>query len=115
MANEFVFETIIEIKVDPRLRQFDAQLDDVIQIAARNIESRAKQLVPVDTGDTQSSIEARSPKKMEWRIGPTTEYAPFLEFGTERMSARPYLIPSIEHEKPRIKKAIEELIRKLSS
>ena len=116
MAGGFTFETKIEIKLDPRWKQLESQFEAVIQIAARNIESRSKQLVPIDTGATMNSIEARPEGKMEWRIGPTTEYAPFLEFGTSRgMDARPYMIPSGEHERPRVRKAVAELTKRLES
>ena len=115
MAGGFTFETKIEIKLDPRWKQLESQFEAVIQIAARNIEGRSKQLVPIDTGATMNSIEARPEGKMEWRIGPTTEYAPFLEFGTERMPARPYMIPSGEHERPRVRKAVAELTKRLES
>ena len=121
MAEGFVFETKIEIKLDPRWRQLESEFEAVIQIAARNIEARSKRLVPIDTGATMNSIEARSEGKMEWRIGPTTEYAPFLEFGTadtsgsEIMPARPYMIPSGEHERPRVRKAVAELVKRLES
>ena len=115
MAGGFTFETKIEIKLDPRWKQLESQFEAVVQIAARNIEARSKQLVPIDTGATMNSIEARPEGKMEWRIGPTTEYAPFLEFGTERMTARPYMIPSGEHERPRVRKAVAELTKRLES
>ena len=115
MANEFVFETKIEIKIDPRWKGIASQLEDIIQIAARNIEGRAKKLVPYDTGATSNSIQARPAGDMEWRIGPTTEYAPFLEFGTVRMKERPFMVPSSEHEKPRVRKAIMEMLKKLES
>jgi|TARA_R110002020_G_scaffold21850_9_gene74082 HK97 gp10 family phage protein len=110
---DFVFETKIEIKIDPRWKNVESELNDVIQVAARNIESRAKQLVPRKTGATANSIEARPQGEMEWRVGPTTDYAPFLEFGTVYMKERPYLIPSAEHERPRVSKAVTELVKKL--
>ena len=110
---DFVFETKVEITLDPRWRQIGSQLEDVIQIAARNIEGRSKQLVPRDTGATLNSIQARPQGPMEWRVGPTTDYAPFLECGTVYMKERPYMVPSAEHERPRVTKAVAELVKKL--
>jgi len=110
---DFVFETKLEIKTDPRWRQLEEQFNDVIQVAARNIEGRSKQLVPVDTGATKNSIEARPQGRMEWRIGPTTDYAPFLEFGTVYMKERAFMVPSAEHERPRVTRAVAELVQKL--
>ena len=78
----------------------NGRLRDVVQVAARNIETRSKQLVPVDTGATRASIAPTfSADGLEARIGPTTAYAPFLEFGTSHMAARPYMLPALEQER----------------
>lgn len=61
----------------------------------------ARELVRVDTGTTRDSIN-KSPgviqkeNKGEWsvRYGPTTFYAPFLEYGTRHMHPYPFMIPS---------------------
>ena len=113
MADGFVFETKIEIKLDPRWRRLESEFEAVVQIAARNIEARSKRLVPIDTGATMNSIEARPEGKMEWRIGPTTEYAPFLEYWTRHMIARPFLIPAVEVEAPRLEQALSQLMQRL--
>ena len=60
----------------------------------------AQRLVHVDTGQTRDSIN-KSPGVTvkadgEWsvRYGPTTFYAPFLEYGTIRTRPYPFMIPS---------------------
>lgn len=64
---------------------------------------RARELVPVLTGDTYRSINSdpgviSKGQKGEWsiRYGPTTFYSPFLEYGTRFMSPRPFMIPSAD-------------------
>ena len=90
---------------------FQDKIKTVVQIAARNIEKDAKQRMTdwpaVDTGDTRGSIfvDPGTPSFSQ-RIGPTTEYAPFIEFGTSRMSARPFMIPALEKEAPRFQDAL---------
>lgn len=62
---------------------------------------RAREFVPYDTGETHDSINSApgvigKGHKGEWsiRYGPTTFYAPFLEYGTVNMAPRAFMIPS---------------------
>ena len=65
----------------------------------------ARQLVPVRTGHLRSSIYA---KISEWvaEIGAEATYALFVEFGTHRMRAQPYLYPAIQRHLPRLEQII---------
>ena len=42
-------------------------------------------------------------------IGPTTSYAPYLEFGTRRMSPRPFMGPALAAVEPSFTAAMEQL------
>ena len=100
---------------DRRLQELSAELQtkvrQVVLIAAHNTERRAKELVPVDTGDTKNSIEVRpGPGDMEAEVGPTTDYAPFLEFGTRRMAARPFMVPAAEAERGPFMAALKAIV-----
>ena len=97
------FDATVRVE-DARLRALFAKLRPglvaVVAIAAHNVEGRAKELVPVDTGATKNSIQPTFQSGgLAARIGPTTTYAPFLEFGTHRMRARPFLIPALEQNR----------------
>ena len=50
-------------------------------------------------------------ENLEWTIGPVTEYAPFIEYGTRHMQARPFLVPALEDERPRLQSALEQLMK----
>jgi len=116
MAEKFEMNVSVTVDIE-KLSKFNNQLDDkikqVVQIAARNIEKDAKQRMAdwpaVDTGTTMNSIfvDPGSPSFSQ-HIGPTTEYAPFIEFGTRYMSARPFMIPALEKEAPRFKEALSD-------
>ena len=54
-------------------------------------------------------------ENLEWRVGPVTEYSPFIEFGTVYMRARPFMVPALESEAPRFREAIEQLMKKLET
>lgn len=102
--------------LDALVKNLDPELIAVVAIAAHNVERRAKDWVPVDTGATKNSILPRfSEGGMVAEIGPTTAYAPFLEFGTRFMAARPFMIPALEAERQPFLTAIAQLIEKAAN
>ena len=109
----FGADVTVTFQLDPRWRQLEQEFQQVVEIAARHVETKAKDDVPVDTGATKNSINATQEGELAWRVGPTTEYAPFLEYGTRYMIARPFLIPAVEVEAPRLEQALGQLIQRL--
>lgn len=66
-----------------------------------------------DTGRLVSSIFAEVlPSGLEAEVGTTIKYGKFLEFGTSKMGARPWLHPAFERQKPRIRKRLEQEFQK---
>ena len=60
-------------------------------------EGFAKKLCPVDTGRLRNSISHATSGDDEY-IGTNVEYAPYVELGTHRTPAQPYLKPAVaEH------------------
>ena len=70
------------------------------EIGAR-VERRAKELVPVDTGFLRSSINHQVAGNV-LHINADADYASFIEFGTMRMTAQPYLLPAVREVQPQI-------------
>ena len=101
-----------EVTVDTQgLERFIEQarpvLEKVVLSAGHNVEAGAKERVPVDTGATKNSIKVTSiDDGLGASIGPSTSYAPFLEFGTHKMAARPYMRPALEHERKPFEEAV---------
>ena len=54
-----------------------------------------------DTGRLLGGVrmELPTPSRMIGRVGTAVQYGPYLEFGTSRMAARPWLLPSFEKAK----------------
>lgn len=62
------------------------------------VERVAKSLCPVDTGRLRSSIThalGRDSRSLYCDVGTDVEYAPYVEFGTLRQGAQPYLRPAL--------------------
>ena len=107
--------TIDRKKLDRLILLLPVQLEAVLEIAARSIEGKAKQTVPVDTNATRGSIRVDNLGNFSRRIGPTTDYATYLEFGTSRMPARPYIVPAAESERPRLQAAVSAMLDRLGT
>jgi HK97 gp10 family phage protein len=95
------------------MQRFDSAMQNHVQEQlaswAEAVKALAKQLVPVRTGHLRDSIYA---KISEWmaEISSEAAYALFVEFGTRRMRARPYLFPAIQEHLSRLEQIICEAI-----
>lgn len=68
------------------------------QRAANTIFNRSKQMVPVDTGALRSSanVEPASGAAGQYtaKVNYEMHYAIYVEMGTSKMAAQPYLVPA---------------------
>lgn len=85
-----------------------------VDFGAKRIERRAKYLCPVDTGKLERSIKIEDIVGGK-SIGPDTDYDVYVEYGTSKMAAQPYMRPALtENRKPianRLTKYIKEVLR----
>lgn len=80
----------------------------VVAKAAHDVEATAKTLAPVDTGALRNSIST-SLRGASAEVGPTVNYAPYVEFGTSRMAPQPYMGPAADRVEPGFVAAMEQL------
>jgi len=66
-------------------------VDESMGLAAAMGEAEAKRVVPVKTGTLQRSIYSTRESFMKWVLGTRVFYGYFVEYGTSRMRARPFL------------------------
>jgi len=74
----------------------DEKIEAILEKAAIEINNEAKILCPVRTGNLRASITYVHLKKFLWGVGTNVEYAPYVEFGTYKMRAQPYLRPAFD-------------------
>lgn len=70
-----------------------------LQRRALQVDRAAKHNCPVDTGRLRSSITnelGQDGQGLVATIGTNVEYAPYVELGTSKMAAQPYLLPALE-------------------
>jgi HK97 gp10 family phage protein len=78
----------------PRVRR---ATEAAVKDAGQALETGMKSLVPVDTGRLRDSIR-HEVEGTTAKAGPGLEvdYAIFVEFGTSRMAAQPYIRPTVQ-------------------
>jgi HK97 gp10 family phage protein len=117
-------DVVIDTKeVDRVMKALGMSRDAIVRTIGFDIESAAKQLAPVDTSALRNSIYTETsegntfdvassnalsknpkvttiqhpkPEKGFVNVGPSVNYAEFVEFGTSKQSAQPYLVPAAE-------------------
>lgn len=70
-----------------------------LEICGGTAERYAKEECPVDTGNLQNSIAHAAQGPNTESIGTNVHYAPYVELGTSRMRAHPYLRPAVENHR----------------
>ena len=80
---------------------------DIIGQGAQTVCESAKSLCPVDTGRLQSSINVQPGGNTAVISADTV----FVEFGTSKMAAQPYLVPALLSNTQAILSAIAEAIK----
>lgn len=74
-------------------------------------EGYAKRLCPVDTGRLRNSITHTVDIKGEAAyIGTNVEYAPYVELGTSRQKAQPYLKPAAQDHADEYKRIFDKIL-----
>lgn len=90
-----------------------AKAAGAIRTAARDAAVEARSLAPVgDTGELRDSISVGLEGDGRFasigaEIGPTVDYAPFVEYGTSRMAPQPFIGPAVEAQLPKLTSALE--------
>ena len=65
------------------------------------------------TGATKRSISVNSSKidRFRYRVAPGTAYAAYVELGTRKMSAQPFIKPAFDDQKKLFKDDLERLVK----
>jgi|SRR5690349_18198213 HK97 gp10 family phage protein len=87
-------------KAIPLLERLASQMESTIpktalQTGADRLVETSKSRAPVVTGALRNSIQVGEASPTSATVEAEVEYAGFVEFGTSRMSAEPYLRPGI--------------------
>lgn len=103
-----------DVKIQTNRQEILNHFPDVVEAALEAIgltaESHAKENCPVDTGRLRNSITHAVEGDAVY-IGTNVEYAPYVELGTSRMGARPFLGPAVENHGQEYKELFEAAMK----
>lgn len=95
----------------PRLRTtMEQRAEMFVAKAAMDVEREMKTRVPVDTGFLKNSIQAARTGPAQWTVTVGAEYGLFIDWGTARMPARPFVAPSVAAVSPNFLAAMRTLV-----
>lgn len=110
-------------EIQRKLKELSAkalpEVQQAIMEAAKIVQEEAKNRVRKRTGTLAESISVDEPKKKKPDeaaavIGPGKEgfYGMFLELGTSKMPAYPFLVPSLKASKRQVEEVVARELRK---
>lgn len=67
-----------------------------LEVVGGTAERHVKEITPVDTGRLRNSITHAPVSSDTEMVGTGVEYSVYVEFGTSKMAAQPYLRPGVE-------------------
>ena len=97
--------------VPQALSRFKAAKERALEIIGGKAETYAKQICPVDTGNLRNSITHKQMDENTEVIGTNVEYAPYVELGTRKSKAQPYLRPAAENHSAEYKSIMEHELK----
>ena len=96
---------------DQQSQALEEEVHNIIETASDNMVTYAQGIVPVRTGNLLSSIFSEVDEDdLAITLGATADYASFIEFGTVKMRAQPFLEPAAAIGQEEMNARIEELI-----
>lgn len=94
-------------KIKQAVKVNGAELNERMQRQTENAYTKGYSI-----GDTRKSIRTTLKNGgMAAEVGPTTDYSPYVEFGTRFMDAEPVVKPALNAQKDQFIKDIEEAIK----
>jgi HK97 gp10 family phage protein len=100
--------------VDAFIKGLEKPIEEALTAMGEILVSEAKARCKVDTNRLRDSIEYEV-NKDTLRVGTNVEYAPFVELGTSKMAARPFLRPALLENKQALEKAFNITISNITT
>lgn len=97
--------TVVEDNTDLIAGALSEDLERALEKVGLAAEGYAKRLCPVDTGTLRDSI-THTTKGLSAYVGTDVEYAPYVEMGTSRTEAQPFLRPAAQNHASKYREII---------
>lgn len=92
------------------IREMESKRGTALRAVGERAAGYARDLCPVDTGRLRESIRFTVGGD-EVEIGTDVEYAPYVELGTRKQRAQPFLTPALEDHVDEYLELIKDVLR----
>ena len=114
MSIRLEFDLTIVEGADPTMNQTIGEIQQeartILEEGGAAIVESARALAPVRTGALMQSIYYQVDDVTGLTVGATVPYAVYQEYGTSRMAAHAFLLPSINEHQPMIQEQLDQMI-----
>lgn len=93
-------------------KQARTATDRQLELSSLRIERGAKTGAPVDTGALKNTIFSAQAGSLTYKVTAPQHYAVYVEKGTRKMRAQPFLKPAIDAERPKLISNLRKIYRK---
>ena len=95
--------------------KMNVRMDDAKRVVRHNgaeLQQKAQRNSPVDSGDLKRSIGLEIVDDgLAAEVEPTMNYASYVEYGTRKMAAQPYMRPAFNEQSAKFKSDMDKLTR----
>lgn len=86
------------LDINGAMDQIDRAVANALNKAATAVRRQAMLNCPVDTGTLRRSIQQTKASVYDHEVSifSNVEYAPYVEYGTSKQAAQPFLMPAVE-------------------
>lgn len=102
-------ELVRKFQSQPAIIQREA--DSIIMNTALRVETRAKQLAPVDTGYLKQHIKAEKTGMLSADVDSSANYSIYLEMGTRKMAPHAFMRPALKQEEVFFFQKLQNLLK----
>ena len=89
----------------------DSAVEKALEAIGQQAENYAKIKCPVDTGNLRNSIIHQRKGKFDEIIATDVNYAPYVEYGTRRSKAQPFLKPAATEHTAEYRQIVMEQLK----
>ena len=83
-------------------KQAQVATNHELDLSSKRIERMAKTKAPVDTGALKNTIFSAKAGNLTYKVTAPQHYAVYVEKGTRKQRAQPFLKPALDTERPKL-------------
>lgn len=93
-------------------RQAPIAVDRELNRSSLRVERLAKLYAPWDTGWLSENIYSSKASRLGYKVISPAEYSVYVELGTRKMMAQPFMEPALKEEHPKLMNNLNKMFRK---